>query len=135
MAAEDLEQFHRIRRVSIEQRKHFRMDDPLAGRDPLNVSRTEPRRRAERIRVIDVSMAHDRDGLESAVRMLWKAGYDVAVIHPPAVFSLEVLTDVPARKRCVRSEAFVSRGILVVVICAEKKWIGTLPGKTQWLKA
>jgi hypothetical protein len=44
--------------------------------------------------MVDVALAHDRDGLESAVRMLRKPGHDVAVVHAPAVLALEVLTDV-----------------------------------------
>ena len=91
----------------------------------------EARRRAERVRVIDVALADDRHRLEAAMRVLRKAGHDVAVVHPPAVLALEVLPDVAAGQRRRRAELVVARGIVIVVVDAEEKRIVRLPAVTE----
>ena len=69
------------------------MDDAGARRQPLHVTHPEPRRRAERIRMVDVALADDGTR-KPAMRVLWKPGDHVTVIHPPAVAVLEILSDV-----------------------------------------
>ena len=108
------------------------MHDALARGEPLHVAGTEARSGAERVGVIDVAAPHDRDGLETAMRMLREARDDVAVVHPPAVLLLEVLTDVAATERLGRrTELIVSGGIGVVVVNAEQERICGLPRKAQ----
>ena len=80
--------------VTIAQRKHLGVDDAPTGGEPLHVAAAEARRRAERVGMIDEALAHDRHGLEAAMRMLRKPGHDVAVVHAPAVLALEVLAHV-----------------------------------------
>ena len=70
------------------------MDDAFAGGEPLNISAAEARSCAKRVGVIDVSLAHDRHGLESAVRVLRESGDHAAVIHPPAVLTFKIHADV-----------------------------------------
>ena len=77
--------------AAVDEREHLAVRDSLAGGQPLDVAAAEPRGRAERIGVIDQASAHDRDGLEAAVRMRRKARHDLAVIHAPAVLAGEVL--------------------------------------------
>ena len=43
----DLEQLERVRTVSIEQGEHLGVDDAAAGGQPLHVTASEPRGRAE----------------------------------------------------------------------------------------
>src|SRR5205085_4123533 len=93
----DLKQFEWVRAFRIQQRKHFRMNDSLAGGQPLHIPWTESRSGAERIRMIDVTASHDGDGFESAMRMLWEPWHDGSVIHPPAVFTFEILSDTSSR--------------------------------------
>ena len=53
-------------------------------------------RRAERVGVVDQAAAHERDGLEAAVRVPGEAGHDVAVVHAPAVDAGEVGAELAA---------------------------------------
>ncbi|MEY2461160.1 MAG: hypothetical protein QOG30_2990 [Acidimicrobiaceae bacterium] len=78
----------------VEQREHLAVHDPLSGREPLHVASTEPRGRTERVGVIDVSLANERDCLEPAMRMLRESGHRAAVVHPPTVGPGEVHADV-----------------------------------------
>ena len=57
----------------VEQREHLAVDDAVAGGEPLHVTVAEARRCAERIRVVDEALAHERDRLEAAVRVLREA--------------------------------------------------------------
>ena len=77
---------------------------PLPAVSHCTSPRAEARRRAERVGVIDEPAAHDRHGLEAAVRVLREARHDVAVVHAPAVLAREVLPDVAAGERRRRPE-------------------------------
>jgi hypothetical protein len=90
----DLKQLERVRRRALEQGKHFGVHDALAGREPLYVARPVTRRGAEGIGVIDEAAPGDRNGFEAAMRVLREARDDVAVVHAPAVDSLEIHADV-----------------------------------------
>src|SRR2546421_5971974 len=107
------------------------MNDALSGRQPLNVARAEAGRGSQRIRMIDESVPHDRDRLKPAMGVLRKSRHDTAVIHPPAVLALEVLSDISSCERCRGSELFVAPGISVVVVHAEQKRIRCLPWHAQ----
>ena len=78
---------------------------PLPAVSHCTSPRAEARGGAERVGVIDEAAAHDGHGLEAAVRVLRKAGHDVAVVHAPAVLAVEVLADVAARERRGRARA------------------------------
>src|SRR4029453_14390223 len=117
--------------VPVEQRKHLRMDDAGSSRQPRNRPHAKTRCRAERIGVVDVAVANDRDRFEATVRMLWKTGYHVAVIHPPAVLAFEVLSDVVTCERCGGTELFVALGIVVDVRAAKQKRVPRLPSAAQ----
>ena len=67
-------------------------------------------RRAQRVRVIDVARSNNRHRLEAAVRMLRKAGHDVAVVHPPAILALEVLADLAPAERSGGPQPIVAGG-------------------------
>src|SRR5207248_2494211 len=88
--------------------------DASSGRQPLHVAASEARRRAQRIGVIDHARAHDRDGLEAAMRMRREAGYDLAVIHAPAVLAAEVVAELAPVERRRRGEARGAGGDLIV---------------------
>src|SRR3954466_2449627 len=81
--------------------------------------------------MIDEPAPPDRHGLEAAVRMLRKSRHDVAVIHPPAVFALEILPEVTPRQRGVWSELGVTLRVAVEVVHAEEERIGTNPGEAE----
>src|SRR5688572_9715344 len=85
--------------------------------------------------MIDVARAHDRHGFKSAVRMLGKAGHDVAVVHPPAVLALEVLADLPSTERGGRTEPVVAGGIVIDVMDAEEERVVRLPPLTERIDA
>ena len=119
----DLKQLQRVRPVAIEQREHLRVDDASTRRQPLHVAHPEPRRRAERIRMVDVALADDGHRLEPAVRVLWKPGDHVTVIHPPAVAVLEILSDVMPGERSRRSTLIVALRIEIDVVDAEQERI------------
>ena len=105
--------------------------DTGAGREPLHVAAAETRRRTQRITVIDEPFAHERDGLEPAVRVLREAGNHVAVIHAPAVLAGEVLTDVTTCERRGGTELGIASRVRVVVMHAEQEGIERLPGHAQ----
>ena len=94
----DLEQLERVGLVGVEEREHLRVHDAAAGGEPLRVAarRSAPRRPSESEWSIS-AVAHVRDGLEAAVRMLREAGHHVAVVHAPAVDAREVGTDARGR--------------------------------------
>src|SRR6266850_2547373 len=107
------------------------MNDALPSRKPLHIAGTESRRRPQGVRVIDISMTHDRDGFEAAMRMLREAWNNAAVIHTPAVLAFEILPDVASRERRRGPHVLITSGISIVVIHAEQEWIGGLPGQAQ----
>src|SRR5207247_22331 len=88
----DLKELDRIRFLAFEERKHFRVDDAAPRGEPLDVARAETRRRAERVRMIDVAASRNGHRFETAMRMLRKPRHDGAVVHPKAGLDLEVLT-------------------------------------------
>ena len=127
----DLEELGRIGRVAVEERERLRVDDAAAGGEPLDVAAPEPRRRAQRIGVVDHAPAHVGDGLEPAVRMLGEARHVAAVVHPPAVDAGEVLAEVTPVERRRGAEVDVAGGILVDVVYAEQERIGRGPHEFQ----
>jgi hypothetical protein len=127
----DLKQLEAIARIGLEQRKHFRVHDAGAGREPLYVAAAEARSRAERVAVVDEALAHVSHGLEAAMRMLREAGHDVAVIHAPAVLAGEVLADVAAFERRRRPQAVVAARVEIDVVDANEERILGLPRKGQ----
>src|SRR5262245_5105247 len=96
----NLKKFEAVSFLALEEREHLAVHDALAGGQPLDVAGAETRRRAERVGMIDVATTQDRDGLEASMRMLRKSRHGLAVIHAPAIFSLEVLADVATFERC-----------------------------------
>src|SRR5215208_3144304 len=85
--------------------------------------------------MVDVPLAHNRDRLETAVRMLGKAGHHVAVVHAPALLAFEILTDLPAAKRRLRAELIVAGGIEIDVMDTEQKRVVCLPALTERVDA
>jgi hypothetical protein len=69
--------------------------------------------------MIDVSTANDGHGLEAAVRMLRKSRHDVAVVHPPAIASFEILADGATGEQRSRAKALIAFRIVVDVMNAE----------------
>ena len=61
----DLEQLERVRLALVEQREHLRVDDALAGGEPLHVAPAEAGGGAERVGVVDEALADVGDGLEA----------------------------------------------------------------------
>jgi hypothetical protein len=57
------------------------------------------------------------------MRMLRKAGNNIAMVHAPAVLTLEVIADVSARKRTCGPEPIVAGGIFIQMMDAEEKRI------------
>ena len=72
------------------------MYDATPCREPLNIARSEPRRRSKRIGMVDETLTHDGHRLEPTMRMLRKAGNRLPVIHPPTVLAFKILANVPA---------------------------------------
>src|SRR5690606_32257620 len=81
--------------------------------------------------MIDVAAPSQRERLEAAVRVTRKAGHDVAVVHAPAVDTLEVHPDVAARERRRRTHLLVARRVGVVVVDAEQERVERLPLKAE----
>ena len=127
----DLEQLERVGAVAIEQREHLAVHDAGAGGQPLHVAAAEAGGGAERVAVVDQALADVGDGLEAAVRVGWEAGHDLAVVHPPAVDALEVLTELAAGERRRRAELGVARGVAVEVVDAEQERVDRLPTGTR----
>ena len=117
--------------IGLKQRKHFRMYDPGAGREPLHIAAAEARRRAERVAVVDEPFAHERHSLEPAVWMLRETGHGVAVIHAPPVLAREVLAHVAVRERRGRAEPVVAGRVQVDVMHADQERILGLPRETE----
>ncbi len=103
------------------------MHDSFARSEPLHIAATEPRRRAERVRVVDEALAHERHRLEAAVRMLGEAGHGAAVVHAPAVGAREVHPDVARRERRVRAHVLVRLGVAVEVVHTEEERVDRGP--------
>ena len=127
----DLEEFQRVGPRVVEQRKHLRVHDAATRGQPLHIAAAIARRRAERIRMVDETLAHDRDRLESAMRVGGKARHRLAVVHAPAIRATEVLADRAAGERGVRTKTSVAARIGVIVVDAEQERIGGLPRETQ----
>src|SRR5581483_1964051 len=106
-------------------------NDAFAGRQPLNIARTIAGGRAKRVGMIRETLTHHGYRFESTVRMLRKTRHEIAVIHPPAVLTFEILTDVPSGKRRGRTQMLVAGGIGILMIHAEQKRIGGLPREAQ----
>ena len=109
------------------------MHDAVAGRQPLHVAAAVARGRAERVGVIDETLAHDRHGLEAAMRMLRESGHHVAVVHAEAVLHGEVHADFTTRERHGRSELVVALRIVVVVMRTEEEGVERLPQEPEGL--
>ena len=71
---------------------------PPARRDPLHIAPPK-RAAAQRIGMVDEPLAHQRHRFKAAVRVAWKAGHGLAVVHAPAVLAAEVATDLAAFQR------------------------------------
>src|SRR5690606_1703032 len=99
--------------------------------DPLHVAGTKARGGAERVGVVGEAAAHDRDRLETAMRMAREARHDLPVVHPPAVAALEVLAEMTPLERCRRAEALVAGRGEIVVIGAEQKRVDARPRKPE----
>src|SRR5262245_35454575 len=65
------------------------------------------------------------------MRMLRKAGHDIAVIHTPAVLARKVLADVAALERCGGTEAIVAARILIDVMDADEERVLRLPWERE----
>src|SRR5688572_1156322 len=81
--------------------------------------------------MVDVALADDGDRLEAAVRMLREARDDIAVIHPPAVLAFEVLPDIAAAERRLRTELVIAGRIEINVMDAEQKRVVRLPALAE----
>ena len=119
---------HGLGAVAVEQREHLAVHDALAGGEPLHVAAAEAGGGAERVGVVDEALAHERDGLEAAVRVLGEAGHDAAVVHAPAVDAGEVLPDVAGR-RATRPgpRCSLAVGVAVEVVDAEQERVDRRP--------
>ena len=104
---------------------------PAPGREPLHVAAAEARRRAERVAVIDEALAHERHGLEAAMRMLRETRDGVAVIHAPAVLAGEVLADVAPFERRGGTQAVVAARVEIDVVDADEERILRLPRERE----
>ena len=107
------------------------MNDAAPCRKPLRVASAKARGGAQRIGVIDVAAPDDGHRLESAMRVLRKSGYDRAVVHAKAVLDDEVLAELSPGERGRGPHLLVARGVRVVVVHAEQKWIDGLPGEAE----
>jgi hypothetical protein len=107
------------------------MHDPGSRGEPLNIALPISGGCPERVRVIDVAAPDHGDGLETAMRVLGKAGHDVTVVHAPAVEVGEVRADLPSGQGLTRTKEVVSGGIRVDVMNGEDERIETCPGKAQ----
>src|SRR3546814_6109329 len=57
----DLEQLERVRPLGVEQGEHLRVDDALAGCQPLRVAPSEAGRGAERVGGVDQALARSEE--------------------------------------------------------------------------
>ncbi len=127
----DLEELERVGLLAVEEREHLGVDDAFAGRQPLHVAGAEAGRGAERVGVIDEAAPHDGHRLEAAVGVLREPGHHGAVVHAKPVLDGEVLPEVAPRERRRGAEALVAGRVGVVVVDAEEKGIGRLPGEPE----
>ena len=81
------------------------------------------------------TLAHDGHRFKTPMRMRWKAGHSLAVVHAPAVLTGKVLAQVAAGQRCLWTHGRVTLGVSVVVVHAKQKRVDGLPGKAQRLVA
>ncbi len=113
------------------ERKHLRVLDAAARREPLHVAVAEARGGAQRVGVIDDAVANQRDRLEAPMRMARKARHRVAVIHAPAILALEVLADIAARERGGRTLLGIASRVGVLVIDTEQEGVRGFPRKAE----
>ena len=99
--------------------------------EPLHVAVTETRCGAERVGMVDESLANNRHGFKSTVRMRRKSGNALTVIHAPTILTGEVLPDITTGKRRVWPKPAIPARISVVVMNAQQKRIDRVPGKTE----
>jgi hypothetical protein len=117
----NLEQFGGVGGITVQQRKHLAVHDAFAGREPLHVATAKAGRSAQRVRVVNAALAHDGDGLKATVRVRWKAGHGVAVVHAPTVFARKVLAYCPPGQRGLWRQICVASGVGIDVVDAEQK--------------
>lgn len=127
----DLKQLERIGLVGMNEREHLGMNNPRSSRQPLNIAPAIARRGAQRIAVVDQAAADDGYGLEAAMGVLRKAGDARSVVHPPAVFSSEVLPDFAPGEGSGGGQIAISLRIGVVVVDAKKKRVLGWPLKSE----
>lgn len=77
--------------------------------------------------MVDVSLTHDRHGLEPPVWMLGEPGHHIAVVHAPSILAGEVGTDVATLKGANGSLGLVPLGILVEVMHRHDEGVKTWP--------
>ena len=57
--------------------------------------------------MIDVAASREGDGLEAAMGVLWEAGDDVAVVHPPAVLDGEITVEIEGSTEILKKGASI----------------------------
>ena len=124
----NLEQFGRIWRLHLAQRKHFAVHDALACGQPLHVARAKAGGGAQRIGVVDMALAHDGHRLKAAVRVGRKAGNGLAVVHAPAVLAGKVLAQIAPLQARVGLHGSVAARVGIHVVDAKQKRIDSRPG-------
>src|SRR3989344_4339704 len=96
---------------------------------------TKTRGRAQRIGMVDETLAHQRHRLKTPVRVARKARHGVAVVHAPAVLAAEVAADLAVFNRHGGAERCVACRVGIVVVGAEKKRVERGPLRTEQLGA
>ncbi len=81
--------------------------------------------------MVNESLANDRHGFESAVRMRRKPWNATAVIHAPAIFAGEVLPDVTPRKRRIGTQLAIAPRVGIIVMNTQQKRIDRIPRKAE----
>ena len=94
----NLKQLGGVGLVGMAQRKHFAMHDALSSGQPLHIARAKTGGGTQRVRVIDMALAHDGDGLKAAVGVRGKTWDGHAVVHAPTVFARKVLAHLATRQ-------------------------------------
>ena len=107
------------------------MHHALAGGQPLHIAAPETRHGAQRIGVVNQSLAGYGHGFKAAVRMGGKTRHRAAVVHAPAVLAAEVLAHVAPRQRCGRTHLRIGFGVGVVVVHAKQEWVDGFPRKAE----
>src|SRR5688572_28004483 len=86
--------------------------------------------------MVHKAFAHYGNRFKTAVRMPWKAGNLLAVVHSPAVFHDKILPDAPAGKqRWVGPHRVISLGKFIFMMHAKEKRVSGFPLKSQWFHA